>query len=177
VLIFLLYPGSNFVDPYRLPAGDCSSCKPQLGSYFGGSLLSMDLNADGKDDLLVGAPLHIGQHYDQGKVFVYISQRTNSVMSWVRSLSNIKIYLFRHLLKNPAWAVVHCYATGHTDQTSTHSNWHWAIFSSFHLHPQSSFLGFHFAHSHKRVHARRFGVTPPLELDILRKLYCLRKGD
>ena len=45
----------------------------QFGSYFGATLLSMDLNNDGKDDLLVGAPLYIGKISDEGRVFVYIS--------------------------------------------------------------------------------------------------------
>jgi len=49
----------------------------QFGSYFGGSLLSIDLNNDNNDDLLISAPLYIGQESDEGRVFVYIS-KTNS---------------------------------------------------------------------------------------------------
>jgi len=57
----------------------------QLGSYFGGVLLSTDVNDDGREDLFVGAPLHIiGSNYDDGRVFAYISRVTGSSTStWV----------------------------------------------------------------------------------------------
>nr|CAB3257102.1 integrin alpha-1 [Phallusia mammillata] len=54
----------------------------QLGSYFGGTILSADVNGDSKDDLLVGAPLYIGNNFDEGRVFVYVSQPSNSVARW-----------------------------------------------------------------------------------------------
>ncbi|KAH9632411.1 hypothetical protein HF086_010804 [Spodoptera exigua] len=51
---------------------------PQTGSYFGASICSTDLNGDGLDDLLVGAPTYVkddgGLPYDQGAVFVYLSK-------------------------------------------------------------------------------------------------------
>ena len=40
-----------------------------LGEYFGASLVSGDLNHDGFDDLIVGAP-HYGD--DKGKVYIYL---------------------------------------------------------------------------------------------------------
>lgn len=52
---------------------------PQLGSYFGASLCCTDINGDGVTDLLVGAPMFVktdgGLHYDQGAVFVYLTER------------------------------------------------------------------------------------------------------
>ncbi|CAB3220791.1 unnamed protein product [Arctia plantaginis] len=51
---------------------------PQIGSYFGASLCCTDINNDGLDDLLVGAPTFVkkdgGLPYDQGAVFIYIAK-------------------------------------------------------------------------------------------------------
>uniref|UniRef100_A0A8C4QDQ6 Uncharacterized protein n=1 Tax=Eptatretus burgeri TaxID=7764 RepID=A0A8C4QDQ6_EPTBU len=44
----------------------------QLGAYFGAVLCLMDLNSDGMDDLLVGAPQYT-EIRDEGRVYVYIS--------------------------------------------------------------------------------------------------------
>ncbi|XP_078489707.1 integrin alpha-11 isoform X3 [Ciona intestinalis] len=70
---------SNFTNSQTIQA--YGSYK-QLGSYFGATLLSVDINGDGKDDLLVGAPLYIGDNYDEGRVFVYLSQASNSIQAW-----------------------------------------------------------------------------------------------
>lgn len=46
-----------------------------LGEYFGSTLLVLDVNNDGRDDLVVGAP-HFGaqnQQGDSGRIFVYTS--------------------------------------------------------------------------------------------------------
>ena len=65
------------------PRGDAR----QLGSYYGGVLLSTDVNADGHDDLFVGAPLYIDSNYDDGRVFAYISRSgRNNPNAWVRAL-------------------------------------------------------------------------------------------
>ncbi|XP_042149844.1 integrin alpha-4 [Ixodes scapularis] len=47
----------------------------QMGSYFGASVLAIDLNMDNFTDLLVGAPLYSlqGTNGDEGKVYVYLS--------------------------------------------------------------------------------------------------------
>jgi len=77
----------NYSQSYLLTPYACGSCRDnwlQTGMYFGGSLLSTDVNGDGKDDLLVGAPLYVGEKIDEGRVFVYISQITRSVIPWVR---------------------------------------------------------------------------------------------
>ena len=46
----------------------------QIGSYFGTSLCAVDLNGDGYEELLVGAPLFRGHRGDEGAVFVYINR-------------------------------------------------------------------------------------------------------
>jgi len=43
----------------------------KFGSYFGSELASIDLNGDGYDELLVGAPMHNSISYDEGCVFVF----------------------------------------------------------------------------------------------------------
>ncbi|KAL1430993.1 hypothetical protein MTO96_014409 [Rhipicephalus appendiculatus] len=49
----------------------------QMCEYFGSSLLATDLDGDGIDDLLVGAPMHsIPDGQDEGRVYVY---RSNGV--------------------------------------------------------------------------------------------------
>ena len=46
----------------------------QLGSYYGASVCAVDLNADGHDDLLVGAPLYHGTSVEEGRVHIYMNQ-------------------------------------------------------------------------------------------------------
>ncbi|XP_078488821.1 integrin alpha-2 [Ciona intestinalis] len=48
----------------------------QMGSYFGYSLCAVDTNGDGIDEVFVGAPLWMDKNYDEGRVFVYISNET-----------------------------------------------------------------------------------------------------
>lgn len=49
----------------------------QKGEYFGASLLSVDVNGDGFEDLLVGAPMYCSPAKkdvsDEGRVYVYLS--------------------------------------------------------------------------------------------------------
>ncbi|XP_039264178.2 integrin alpha-11-like isoform X2 [Styela clava] len=51
----------------------------QLGEYFGATLCAVDLNNDGYDDLLVGAPLYTDQTSDEGRVYVYMGAKNMSL--------------------------------------------------------------------------------------------------
>ncbi|XP_057293266.1 integrin alpha-V-like isoform X1 [Hydractinia symbiolongicarpus] len=44
----------------------------QMGSFFGAAVCAVDLNNDGKDDLLVGAPLY-SKNQNEGRVYVYMN--------------------------------------------------------------------------------------------------------
>ncbi|XP_061648070.1 integrin alpha-4 isoform X2 [Phyllopteryx taeniolatus] len=46
----------------------------ELGSYFGASIRTVDLNGDGLSDLLVGAPMSTGASREEGRVHVYLNQ-------------------------------------------------------------------------------------------------------
>ena len=53
----------------------------QMGSYFGASLAACDVDGDGVDELLVGAPQRRGPLADQGRVYVYrINIRTQNAV-------------------------------------------------------------------------------------------------
>ncbi len=45
-----------------------------MGAYFGAALCVLDVNSDGLDDVLVGAPQLRGATYDEGGVYVYVNQ-------------------------------------------------------------------------------------------------------
>ena len=45
----------------------------QYGSYFGASLCAVDVNNDGLDDLLVGAPLYTHRLGDEGAVSLFLN--------------------------------------------------------------------------------------------------------
>ncbi|XP_053374637.1 integrin alpha-5-like isoform X2 [Mercenaria mercenaria] len=48
--------------------------RAQTGTKFGATLETVDLNGDGMDELLIGAPLYTGERPDEGRVFIYSSQ-------------------------------------------------------------------------------------------------------
>ena len=64
-------------------SSQCAACKQdvnvfvtmflsQIGSYFGSELLSMDVDDDGRTDvLLVAAPMFYSQGWERGKVYMY----------------------------------------------------------------------------------------------------------
>lgn len=47
----------------------------KVGEYFGAALCVLDVNDDGMDDILVGAP-HYGSHktWDQGRVYLFLTK-------------------------------------------------------------------------------------------------------
>jgi hypothetical protein len=45
----------------------------QSGEYFGAALCVVDVNGDGLDDILVGAPRHAGKTWDQGQLYVHLT--------------------------------------------------------------------------------------------------------
>jgi len=51
----------------------------QYGSYFGAALCSVDVNNDGFDDLLVGAPFYSQTQGDEGSVSLFLNLRNVSV--------------------------------------------------------------------------------------------------
>lgn len=54
----------------------------QLGEYFGAAITVGDLDGDGVDDIVVGAPMHfIGSKNDVGRVYVYINNGKVSLIT------------------------------------------------------------------------------------------------
>ncbi|XP_075974463.1 integrin alpha-PS3-like [Anticarsia gemmatalis] len=55
---------------------------PQVGSYFGATLCTVDIDQDGLDDLLVGAPTYVENldrsSHDEGAVFIFMTRESNS---------------------------------------------------------------------------------------------------
>lgn len=58
---------------------------PQIGSYFGSVLTTVDIDKDSNTDiLLVGAPMYMGtEKEEQGKVYVYALNQVMVALSLV----------------------------------------------------------------------------------------------
>ena len=53
----------------------CYAVDVQYGSYFGATLCAVDVNNDGFDDLLVGAPFYNQGLGDEGSVSLFLNLR------------------------------------------------------------------------------------------------------
>lgn len=72
----------------RLPAGKgrplsspapCPITVPQIGSYYGSEITSVDVDEDGVTDvLLVGAPMYFSEGGERGRVYVYNLRQVRS---------------------------------------------------------------------------------------------------
>lgn len=60
-----------------------------FGEYFGSSLASIDLNNDGYDDLIIGAPLFSRRDFDEGKIYVYLGSG---------KVRNYEVFMILHLI-------------------------------------------------------------------------------
>lgn len=47
----------------------------QFGEYFGAALAAGDINNDGYDDIVIGAPFYANEHYNEGRIFVYLGDK------------------------------------------------------------------------------------------------------
>ena len=81
--MFLQEDGTNTITNQKRI--DFPADNKQSATYFGHSLLSVDLNNDGRDDLVVGAPLYCSvPNGDEGRVYVYIADDSgNTEDNWV----------------------------------------------------------------------------------------------
>ncbi|KAK6638572.1 hypothetical protein RUM43_006839 [Polyplax serrata] len=51
-----------------------------LGEYFGSALLAEDVNDDGYDDLIIGAPTYSRRQVDEGRIYVYLGSSKGNVL-------------------------------------------------------------------------------------------------
>ncbi|XP_047994567.1 integrin alpha-PS3-like isoform X2 [Leguminivora glycinivorella] len=93
-MVLVLEPASTEMAPLKILA---KLKGPQLGAYFGASLCCVDINANDRMDLLVGAPNYVKQFYkedfyDQGAVFVYLNkeQATGFVLEYTGHVTGSK---------------------------------------------------------------------------------------
>jgi hypothetical protein len=73
VYVFDFHNATPTGDEYRIQVIKELEGK-QTGEYFGAALCVLDVNGDGLDDILVGAP-HYGRDktWDQGRIYVFLT--------------------------------------------------------------------------------------------------------
>uniref|UniRef100_F6RI44 Integrin subunit alpha 2b n=1 Tax=Monodelphis domestica TaxID=13616 RepID=F6RI44_MONDO len=69
----------------------------QVASYFGHTVAVTDINRDGRDDLLVGAPLFMEHRANRklaevGRVYIYLQSRTPHTLSNPKHLTGTELY-------------------------------------------------------------------------------------
>ncbi|KAJ3646059.1 hypothetical protein Zmor_023670 [Zophobas morio] len=69
------YKGQILIYEFAKPIGTSLIVKEtkhgqQFGEYFGSAITAGDINNDGLDDLIVGAPFHTAQKYNEGKIYI-----------------------------------------------------------------------------------------------------------
>lgn len=52
----------------------------QFGEYFGAAITAGDLNGDNYDDLIVGAPYHMKNTYNEGAVYIFLGSHQVSII-------------------------------------------------------------------------------------------------
>jgi hypothetical protein len=73
VYIFNVHVATNSSDEHRMEIIHELEGK-ELGEYFGAAVCVLDVNGDGLDDLLVGAPFYGGKRtWDQGRIYIYLN--------------------------------------------------------------------------------------------------------
>ena len=88
------------LDTYSLHLSNLTDfCLLQLGSSFGASLCSLDLNGDGLDDIVVGAPLYTNE-MDEGRVYVYVNREFVCEHHQFSIISKIIRYIAKQVLMN-----------------------------------------------------------------------------
>ncbi|XP_012258372.2 integrin alpha-PS3-like isoform X2 [Athalia rosae] len=71
----------NIGHPYVMTVDNASFDGNQVGEYFGSALASCDVDGNGRDELLVGAPQWT-KHVDEGRIYVFRTNSNNKFEIW-----------------------------------------------------------------------------------------------
>lgn len=70
----------------------------QVGEYFGAALTSCDINNDGKDELIVGAPQWT-KDMDEGRVYIFTTQHGVRV-TYIADNKDRVVQIYREISRN-----------------------------------------------------------------------------